>query len=272
MFNNAQTFWYHVVNTRVDWEVAHISISEKSPIKRPYGLAAGHNIMIIRLGEAYSDELDRMIKMRWMWMPLFILFYTDSSPRSGGFKSIFSVPLFSKFFRMIKTVVTCTISSWATETPGKCEHDWNYLNYTFAKSKFPITEKLANGVLVTPTPELPTDIKQFMSATSSHGFAHLPTLQWKCYAGLCHKSFWHGWRCNEICCFTFNIYSKYRLLVTWRYAVSVFNGTGFHARWLMVLHLSCDCHFFPITIVYEWTWYSMCFMSRIIKNIFVLYW
>ena len=42
--------------------------------------------------------------------------------------------------------------SWAAETPGKYEHDWNYLTHTFAKSKFPVTEKLANGALVTPTP------------------------------------------------------------------------------------------------------------------------
>ena len=44
--------------------------------------------------------------------------------------------------------------SWAAETPGKYEHDWNYLTYTFAKLKFPVTEKLANGALVTPIPEL----------------------------------------------------------------------------------------------------------------------
>ena len=42
--------------------------------------------------------------------------------------------------------------SWAAETPGKYEHIWNYLTYTFAKSKFSVTEKLANGALVTPTP------------------------------------------------------------------------------------------------------------------------
>ena len=42
--------------------------------------------------------------------------------------------------------------SWAAETPGKYEHDWTYLTYTFAKSKFPVTEKLANGTLVTPFP------------------------------------------------------------------------------------------------------------------------
>ena len=42
--------------------------------------------------------------------------------------------------------------SWAAETPGKYEHDWNYLTYTYAKSKFPVMEKLANRALVTPVP------------------------------------------------------------------------------------------------------------------------
>ena len=39
------------------------------------------------------------------------------------------------------------------QVPGKYEHDWKYLTYTFAKSKFPVTEKLTNGALVTPTPD-----------------------------------------------------------------------------------------------------------------------
>ena len=30
--------------------------------------------------------------------------------------------------------------SWAAETPGKYEHDWKYLTYIFAKSKFPVME------------------------------------------------------------------------------------------------------------------------------------
>ena len=42
--------------------------------------------------------------------------------------------------------------SWAVVTPDKYERDWKYLTYTFAQSKFPVTEKLANGALVTPTP------------------------------------------------------------------------------------------------------------------------
>ena len=51
--------------------------------------------------------------------------------------------------------------SWAAETPGKYEHDWKYLTYTFAKSKFPVTEKLTNGALVTPTPSLhPTLVRR----------------------------------------------------------------------------------------------------------------
>ena len=87
---------------------------------------------------------------------------TPSCPGVGITKPIFSVPSFSQFFRMIKTVVICMIlssylagvthRSSAAVTPGKCEHDWNYLTYTFAKSKFPVTEKLPNGALVTPPP------------------------------------------------------------------------------------------------------------------------
>ena len=30
--------------------------------------------------------------------------------------------------------------SWAVETPDKYEHDWKYLTYPFAKSKFPAME------------------------------------------------------------------------------------------------------------------------------------
>ena len=41
---------------------------------------------------------------------------------------------------------------WAAETPHKYERDRKSLTYTFAKSKFPITEKLTNRALVTPTP------------------------------------------------------------------------------------------------------------------------
>ena len=41
--------------------------------------------------------------------------------------------------------------SRAVETPDKYERDWKYLNYTFTKSTFVVTEKLTNGGLVTPT-------------------------------------------------------------------------------------------------------------------------
>ena len=82
-------------------------------------------------------------------------------PGVGVTKPTFSVPLFSQFFRMIKTfsylydikfIFGRCHRSWAAETPGKYEHDWNCLTYTFAKSKFPVTEKLAIGALVTPSP------------------------------------------------------------------------------------------------------------------------
>ena len=41
--------------------------------------------------------------------------------------------------------------SWVAETPDKYESDWKYLNYTFAVSKSPLTDKLTNRALVTPT-------------------------------------------------------------------------------------------------------------------------
>ena len=39
-------------------------------------------------------------------------------------------------------------------SPFRYFPNWKYLTYTFAKSKFPVTEKLTNGALVTPTPVL----------------------------------------------------------------------------------------------------------------------
>ena len=43
--------------------------------------------------------------------------------------------------------VWCLLSS-----PAKYERDLNYLTYTLGKSNFPVTSKLTNGALVTPTP------------------------------------------------------------------------------------------------------------------------
>ena len=40
--------------------------------------------------------------------------------------------------------------SWAAKTPIIFERDQNDLSFTFAKSKFPVTEKLVNEALVTP--------------------------------------------------------------------------------------------------------------------------
>ena len=44
--------------------------------------------------------------------------------------------------------------SWAAETPAKYERDLKYVTYYCDQSKFSVTEKLTNGALVTPTPEL----------------------------------------------------------------------------------------------------------------------
>ena len=57
--------------------------------------------------------------------------------------------------------ITSTVArwhcSWAAVTPDKYERDSKYLNPTFAKSKFAVTEKLMNEAFVTPTQALPTN-------------------------------------------------------------------------------------------------------------------
>ena len=58
----------------------------------------------------------------------------------------------SAYLHDIKFIFGRCHRSHAAETPGKYEHDWRYVAYAFAKSKFPVTEKLTNGALVTPTP------------------------------------------------------------------------------------------------------------------------
>ena len=44
--------------------------------------------------------------------------------------------------------------SRAAETPGTYERDLKYIAYTFTKSNISVTEKLTNGTLVIPTPDL----------------------------------------------------------------------------------------------------------------------
>ena len=44
--------------------------------------------------------------------------------------------------------------SWAVEAPDNYERDWKYLTYIFVKSKFPLMDKLTNGVLGNSTPDL----------------------------------------------------------------------------------------------------------------------
>ena len=81
-------------------------------------------------------------------------------PGVGVTKPIFSVRLFSHFFPNdensgymtdIKFIFGRFHHSWAVETLGKYQHDWKYLTYTFAKPKFPVTDKLTNGALVAPS-------------------------------------------------------------------------------------------------------------------------
>ena len=51
------------------------------------------------------------------------------------------------------------------------KHDWKYLTYTFAKTKFPVTEKLTNGALVTPTPNVWRCIPNIYAHETSGGIS-----------------------------------------------------------------------------------------------------
>ena len=51
--------------------------------------------------------------------------------------SIFPNDQNSGYLYDIKFILGRCHRSWAAETPGKYEHDWNYPTYTFAKSNFP---------------------------------------------------------------------------------------------------------------------------------------
>ena len=82
--------------------------------------------------------------------PLNLLGSQRSGDRVGATKSISSVPLISRFFTIVKTLVTYWIScSYLTGVKYECEA--NNLTGTFARSKILLSEKLTNGDLVTPT-------------------------------------------------------------------------------------------------------------------------
>ena len=77
----------------------------------------------------------------------------------GVTKPIFSVPLFSDFFSIVKTHASFPISPFifhrcrrnsAAGAPVKYKCDLNTLRGTFARSKILQTEKLTNGALVLP--------------------------------------------------------------------------------------------------------------------------
>ena len=77
-------------------------------------------------------------------------------PGVGVTKPIFSVPLFSSFFIIIKTLVTYIISCsyiWQVSPQLCCGDTWHQ-TYTLGKSKFPVTEKSTNWTYVSPTPGL----------------------------------------------------------------------------------------------------------------------
>ena len=69
-------------------------------------------------------------------------------------KPISSVPLISEIFSIAKTHVSYWISCLYAVAPVKYKCDSNNLRGTFDRSKILLTEKLTNGALVTPTPDL----------------------------------------------------------------------------------------------------------------------
>ena len=63
--------------------------------------------------------------------------------------------------------------SWAAEILDKYENDWKYLTYVFAKSKFPVTEKLRNRALVIPLQGKSPNRQQVITCTNDKS-VHLP--------------------------------------------------------------------------------------------------
>ena len=82
-----------------------------------------------------------------------------TSPGVGVTEPILSVPPFSHFFPNTGCLYNIAFifegchRIWAAETLDKYDVIW-YITYTFAQFKVPVTEKLINGDLVTPTPGL----------------------------------------------------------------------------------------------------------------------
>ena len=73
----------------------------------------------------------------------------------GVTKAIYSVPLFSDFFTIIKTHVSYSISRLYLTGVASSRPRWHLSNInvtgTFKRSEILLTEKLTNGVLVIPT-------------------------------------------------------------------------------------------------------------------------
>ena len=88
------------------------------------------------------------------------LWYTCRGPGVGVTKPIFSVPLFSTSSVIVKTSVSYWISRLYLAGVAAAQlrrhlSNMNVIQGTFAGSKILLTEKLANGALVTPTSALP---------------------------------------------------------------------------------------------------------------------
>ena len=110
--------------------------------------------------------------MSWYVSQIWYKEQTQHNYNWGGVtKLVSSVPLFSDFFQNIRQLLNITFifqgchCSSAAGTYVKYERDLENLTGNFARSKCLLTEKLANGALVTPTPG-PSYLNWFFKATT----------------------------------------------------------------------------------------------------------
>ena len=89
--------------------------------------------------------------------------------RGGGYEANFLCSVIfqnfpndenSGYINDIKLIFGRCHRSWAAATPGKYEHDWKYLTYTFAKSKFPVTEEINERSFSNPHPRAVSNMIQ----------------------------------------------------------------------------------------------------------------
>ena len=149
--------------TRTNYEnsvctVALILILSHSPLK----------YCLIKNSYASSNTISRNHKSRYIssyvWMQITILISTLRPERNiRNRKLMQKIGFVSNITGVCSHDKLTANQGWGLLSSWACGDTWqiwiwiwsNHLTYTFAKSKFPVTEKLANGPLVTPIPALP---------------------------------------------------------------------------------------------------------------------